>query len=254
MAIFNKGNDALIHQVLRELGELRQQVSDQQHGMDQARQEATAAINDGLREIRSAVRGGLDRGSDNLREPLATISTELVGIRAALNNLNRGRPAAAGPPPAQGNPAPAPAHAEEPAHAHALDGEHVALLRKAAGISAAELEVHRDTWAFLVEHAVQDRHFHIPGAVDEHEGTVTVNVSGLSLVAALTSLRGTQHAPAVEPGTAAIAEHLYDRVADTVRSLSASPRPDAEPVRIVIDDRAAADNDEDQPPQDSDRE
>ncbi|MER6359180.1 hypothetical protein ABT186_47295, partial [Streptomyces sp. NPDC001634] len=62
------------------------------------------------------------------------------------------------------------------------------LLKGAAGISAAELQMHRDTWAFLVEHAAGDRHFHVPGVVEERDGFVTVHVSGPSIVAVLTSL------------------------------------------------------------------
>ncbi|MEI5100802.1 hypothetical protein RB200_22595 [Streptomyces sp. PmtG] len=78
-------------------------------------------------------------------------------------------------------------------------------------------------------------------------------VSGLSLVAALTSLRAVRHAPSAAPGTAAIAQHLYERIAGTVRSLGATPRPDAGPVRIVIDARVApADHDNQPPPRDGD--
>ncbi|MEL3944187.1 MULTISPECIES: hypothetical protein [Streptomyces] len=255
MTIFDKRPDMTEHlnRIRVDLAELRQRVDDQRHAVDQARQDANAAITTGLAEIRAVVRDGLNRGHDQLHDPLATLGTELVAIRAALNDIGRGRPGAAGSPPAHEEP---PSVAEgsgrkegERVRHDEPDHDHLDLLRKAAGISTARLTVHRDTWAFLVEHAGQDRHFHIPGAVTENQGTVAVDVSGLSLVAALTSLRGVERAPGVDPGTAAIARHLYERVADTVRSLTASPHPGAEPVHIVIDDRAAPPTDEDRPPE-----
>ncbi|WP_405656604.1 hypothetical protein [Streptomyces sp. RK9] len=258
MTIFDKRPDMTEHlnRIRVDLAELRQRVDDQRHAVDQARQDANAAITTGLAEIRAVVRDGLDRGHDTLRDPLATLGTELEAIRAVLDDIGRGRPGADGSPSDHEEP---PSEAEKPGHKEAGrvrqdepdsdHRDHLGLLRKAAGVSAARLTVHRDTWAFLVEHAGQDRHFHIPGAVAEDRGTVAVDVSGLSLVAALTSLRGVEHAPGVDPGTAAIARHLYERVADTVRSLTASPHPGAEPVHIVIDDRAAPATDEDRPPE-----
>ncbi|QDQ15350.1 hypothetical protein [Streptomyces spectabilis] len=254
MTIFRKAPDHgdLLHQILRELGELRQRADAQERAADQARQDANAAISRGLAEIRAVVRDGLDRCNDTIRDPLIRISTELVAMRAAISELGRDRPAAE-PPAAE----PAPVRHAEPAppKVDAYDttpvgesgGDHTDLLCKAAGISSAKLEVHRDTWAFLVEHAGQDRHFHIPGAVREEKGTVTVDVSGLSLVAALTSLDATQHTPGVDPGTVAIAHHLYERVADTVRSLATPPHPADQPVTITIDDRMAVPDGEDRP-------
>ncbi|EPH46124.1 hypothetical protein ABT390_09335 [Streptomyces aurantiacus] len=119
-------------------------MTDQQHAIDQARQDTTAAVTTGLTEIRAVVRDGLNRGTDTLRDPLATISTELVAIRAAINNVQRDRPAAERPP-APSAPPPEPA-----AHTRPDDrGEHAGL------------------------------------------GT-------------------TRHTPRVDPGTAAIAEHLDD--------------------------------------------
>jgi hypothetical protein len=109
------------------------------------------------------------------------------------------------------------------------DEGHSDLLRAAAGISAATLNVHRDTWAFLVEHAGQDRHFHIPGEVIAEGGTVRVDVSGPSLVAALITLRAVHTAPAADPGTAAIARQLYDRIAGTVNAATEPVVDDSEP-------------------------
>ncbi|WJV50940.1 hypothetical protein [Streptomyces flavofungini] len=253
MTPFSKQPDHTEHldRIRVDLAELRQQVNDQRHAVDQARQDADAAITTGLAELRAVVRQGLDRGHDTLRDPLATLGAELVAIRAALNDISRGQRRAEESPRAPEEP---PCGADEAGRQEGesvrhdeADRGHVDLLRKAAGISAAKVTVHRDTWAFLVAHAGQDRHFRIPGDVKEEQGAVTVDVSGLSLVAALTSLRAVEHAPGVDPGTAAIAHHLYERIAATVRSLTASPRPGAEPVQILIDDRAAPVTDEDQP-------
>ncbi|WP_051852901.1 hypothetical protein [Streptomyces aureocirculatus] len=254
MPIFSKGSghEDLLRQILQELGELRQQVDHQQYAVDQARQDANAAINSGLAEIRSVVRDGLNRSADSLRDPLVHVSTELVGLRASINGLHRSRPAA-DPLATPGEPKPEP-KPEEPLAttppAREMDEtEHQDLLRRAAGISAATLRVHRDTWAFLVEHAGQDKHFHIPGAVGETGGIVTVDVSGRSLVAALTSLHGVQYAPTVDPGTAAIAHHLHERIATTVRSLTTTFHPDSRPVHITVDDRAAPADDHNKPPE-----
>ncbi|WP_169316704.1 hypothetical protein [Actinacidiphila oryziradicis] len=64
-------------------------------------------------------------------------------------------------------------------------------------------------------------------------------MSGCSLVAALTSLQAVHQARGVDPGTAAIAQHLYDRIADTVRAIAKAPHTGggAEPVTITVDDR-----------------
>ncbi|MER6076312.1 hypothetical protein ABT187_47910 [Streptomyces sp. NPDC001817] len=106
--------------------------------------------------------------------------------------------------------------------------------------------MHRDTWAFLVEHAAGDRHFHVPGVVDEQEGFVTVHVSGPSIVAALTSLDRVSRTDD-DPGTRAIAEHLYQRFADTVQEIIKHLHrgQEATAVKIVIDDRAKPATDED---------
>ncbi|KUF14610.1 hypothetical protein [Streptomyces silvensis] len=249
MPIFSKGSDHedLLRQILQELGELRQQIDHQQHAVDQARQDAIAATNSGLAEIRAVVREGLNRSTDSLRDPLVHVSTELVALRASVDDLHRVRPAA-DPPAAAASVHEAGAADEADTADTADEAGHRDLLRRAAGISAATLRVHRDTWAFLVEHAGQDKHFHIPGAVQESGGGITVEVSGRSLVAALTSLRGVQHAPAVDPGTAAIADLLCERIATTVRSLTATTHPDSRPVHITVDDRVPPANDHNKPP------
>jgi hypothetical protein len=233
VGLFGKDNDnsALLHQILKELATLRQQVTGQQHAIDQIRQDTTAAINTGLTETRAVVRDGLERHREAIGDPLARIGTELVSLRAALNDLAPTAPQP-GPEPemeADQNP--------ETAREPQLDTD---LLKAAAGISYANLQAHRDTWAFLVKHASSDPHFHIPGDVKDAADTANVRISGPSIVAALIRL-GEVSRTDPSPVTRAIAEHLHDRLTETVREIISKPQrgDGAEPIRIVIDDRAA---------------
>ncbi|MET8956730.1 hypothetical protein [Streptomyces sp. NPDC004533] len=238
MGIFSKDNRddnrGLLHQILRELGELRQQVTAQQHAIDQIRHDTTAAINTGLAEIRAVVRDGLERHRDTIGDPLASIGTELVSLRAAINDATRSAQPArvAEPEPDIEDAAPEAPTERRP---------ETDLLQAAAGISVANLQAHRDTWAFLVKHVGQDQHFHLPGQVAEADGRVTVHVSGPTIVAALTSLDHVSNTNR-DPGTRAIAGHLHQRLTETVEEIITRPhRGDgADPVRIVIDDRAKA--------------
>ncbi|MFC8514315.1 hypothetical protein [Streptomyces sp. NPDC057257] len=75
--------------MLTELAALRQQVSDQQHGIDQNRQDSSAAINTGLTEVRAVIREGLTRTNDNISDPLTQIGGELVAIRSGISDLTR---------------------------------------------------------------------------------------------------------------------------------------------------------------------
>ncbi|MGW0579218.1 hypothetical protein ACWD25_25370 [Streptomyces sp. NPDC002920] len=243
MALFGKDNTELLHQILREIGELRERVTGQQQAIEQIRQDTTAALNTGLSENRAVVRDGLHRHQDTIGEPLARIGTELVTLRSAINDL--GVPGHATPT--------TPADGHEPAPM--ADGlpdpdPNAELLLAAAGISHVTLEAHRDTWAFLVEHAAGDRHFHVPGAVDEDAGAISVRISGPSLVAALTTLDRV-HRTDDDPGTRAIAGHLHGRLTQTVQDVIQRPHrgQGAGAVRIVIDDRIAND-DNDQPQRD----
>lgn len=228
MAIFGKDNSDLLHQILRELGELRERVTGQQQAIDQIRHDTTAALNTGLAESRAVVRDGLHRHQETIGDPLARIGSELVALRGAINDLGHSRP---------------PAVATEPSTEDANQPDtHVGdeLLRAAAGISRAQIRAHRDTWAFLVEHAIRDRHFRIPGNVVDDGGAVTVHVSGPSLVAAITSLNDVSH-NSDSAVTRAIAGHLHQRLTETVQAIINNPhRGDgADEVLITIDDRAA---------------
>lgn len=268
MGIFGRdGNDSsdLLRQILEQLiktGEglaaLKQQVADQQHAIDQTRQDTTAAINTGLAEIRSVARDGISRGQEIVTGPLASIGSELVAIRSGIAQLD-GRlkePAPSEPAPTTdtaAEPAPKPqaepaphnieAAKPEPAPEQAAPAPNPAILRAAAGIAHANIEAHRDTWAFLIQAAGHEQHFHIPGKVDAHKGFVNVRVSGPSLVAAITSLNQVTHT-AESPVTQAIADHIHGKITDAVKAIIDNPRTggDGTPVRIVIDDRAQADD------------
>ena len=231
MALFGKDNGELLHQILRELGELRERVTGQQHSIDQIRSDTTATINTGLAENRAVIRDGLNRHQETIGDPLARISTELVSIRASINDLGRSTPAAAPTEPATD----LTGMDDRSPEADVNDD----LLRAAAGISRAKLQAHRDTWAFLVEHAIRDRHFRIPGEVEDTGGSVTVYVSGPSLVAAVTSLQDVSRS-SDSAVTRAIAGHLHQRLTETVQAIISNPhRGDgAGEVEIVIDDRA----------------
>lgn len=216
-----QGISEQLTQALRELAALRQQVDNQQHAIDRGETVARDHLND----TREVVRRALGENRETLIGQLSAISSDLATIRA--NPRQHG-----GEPSHETG-----AEADRPVGSERREDGHPQLLLAAAGISAAELRVHRDTWAFLVEHAGQDRHFHIPGDVHEEGGIVEVKVSGPSLVAALTSLRAVHQASGAAPGTAAIAEHLYQRIADTVQAVGHDPRSGGDPVTIVIDDR-----------------
>jgi hypothetical protein len=258
-------NDVL-QQLLIEFGKFQQRLDDQQEAIRQLAQTNSAAVAANLNETRdivstelAAVRdtlrgfdrtngdaaaGHLSEARDVARRALAeqrdlnaaNLVATVAAIRDDIKHLNR---------PAQEAPAGAVSAPTVAPEAPEADEGHSDLLRAAAGISAATLNVHRDTWAFLVEHAGQDRHFHIPGEVIAEGGTVRVDVSGPSLVAALITLRAVHTAPAAAPGTAAIARQLYDRIAGTVNAatepaaVGSEPEPeptaDSEPAGVEPD-------------------
>lgn len=258
-----------LSQLGRDLAVVKQQVDDQQHAITEIRQDATAAITSGLAEIRAVARDAMSRTTDLITGPLSHINGEIVAIRGALNQLEQPRTPAAPPAeppvsepqpavdaapepvsepaPPEPQPAPSPEPQEPPPSADEPAEQDPGILRAAAGISAATLHAHRDTWEFLVKHAGRDQHFHLPAEVQTAAGTILANVSGPSLVAALTSLHHVAHT-AADPGTRAIAGHLHERLTRTVQEVTARPHSGdgADPIRIVIDDRAAPPPDNDQ--------
>jgi hypothetical protein len=262
---FGSGDRATLGQIAKQLDEIskdlaavKQQVADQQHMIDQARRDATAAITSGLAEIRAVAREALGRTSDVATGHLANIGSELVAIRGTIGQLDtrlkeppapapeeqaaRVEPTTNREPQPVEQPAPEPAVEPEP-HVERASGPDPDILRAAAGIAHATVEAHRDTWAFLIQVAGSEQHFHIPGRVEDHEGFVSVRFSGPSLVAAITSLDHVAH-NANSPVTRAIADHLHGKITTAVQEIIDRPHRgdgDGTPVRIVIDDRAAAD-------------
>ncbi len=264
MAIFGNDNADLLRQVLAQLGQistdlaaLKQQAADQQLAIDQIRQDATAAITTGLTENRAVVRDGIDRTRRDISDPLTRITTELVAIRGGINGLDNQLKARVDQTP------PAPQPADEPATGPVAEpAEHSServvhftepddydpdmpdrgILTAAAGVAHATLEAHRDTWAFLVQTAGNAEHFHIPGAVHDEDGFVSVRLSGPSLVAAIISLAHVTR-DTDSPVTRAIAEHIQNKITKAVQAIIDQPRThgDGTPVRITIDDRAQAD-------------
>lgn len=199
-----------------DLATLKQQVSDQQQTIHRIGQD-TALLTTGLAEIKTAARDVSARLSD------------LVTVRPADR--------AAGPVPAPG---PRPSAEAEP---------DAGMLRAAAGIAHATLVAHRDTWAFLIEVAAGEQHFHVPGQVDDHDGCVSVRFSGPSIVAALTGLARVS-AETDNPVTRAVADQIRHKITAAVREVVDNPRTDGDgdPVRIVIDDRTARREPEETPP------
>ncbi|MEH6373152.1 hypothetical protein V7793_02115 [Streptomyces sp. KLMMK] len=119
-------------------------------------------------------------------------------------------------------------------------------LERAAGIGAAELVCHRDTWAYIVEQAARNAHFRVPGEVSAGEdGQARVIVSGRSLMAILTALDAVMHqSPGGDPGDCALARKFYERIADVVDTVRPDDRQGAGSAQaargrtvIVIDDR-----------------
>ncbi|MFF7726991.1 hypothetical protein [Streptomyces sp. NPDC008001] len=124
-------------------------------------------------------------------------------------------------------------------------------LERAAGISAADLVCHRDTWAFIVEQAARNAHFRVPGEITAgKDGATRITVSGRSLMAILTALDAVERQDhRADPGDRALAGKIYERITDVVdtvgpgdghgRRAAAGHAADETPQRavIVIDDR-----------------
>ena len=251
-----------VGEISKDLAALKQQVNDQQHMIDQARRDANTAISSGLAEVREVARQALGRTSDVATGHLANIGSELLTIRSAIGQLEtrlRETPAptpevkTAREEPAEPEPRPVEQPTPEPTpepelHAEPASEPDPGILRAAAGISDATVEAHRDTWAFLIQVAGNEQHFHIPGRVEDHDGFVSVRFSGPSLVAAITSLDRV-HRTAPNPVTRAIAALIHGKITTAVQEIIDRPHrgDDGKPVRIVIDNRAARPQLDDEP-------
>ncbi|MEU6913443.1 hypothetical protein [Streptomyces olindensis] len=195
---------------------MKQQVADQQHTISQFRQDSTtSALRAGLAEVRTAT------------------GEELASIRGAIDRLDGRLRAMASPVVSESAP-----------QASGEGSPDLVTLQAAAGISAAELHAHRDTWEFLVKHVGADQHFHVPGTVVEDGGMVVAHLSGPSLVAVLTSLGDVRDDVAAGPGTQAIAHHLHQRIVGIVKKIAQDPWTggDGDPVIIRVDDRPKPDD------------
>ncbi|MEV4503536.1 hypothetical protein [Streptomyces klenkii] len=202
----------------RETEALRQEL----RTAEAARREAAGTRNEAGAGAGAGTEAGAGAEAESLREAQA-----LTEVRARGDRADR---------------APAP---------EAATGEdtHEKRLERAAGISAAELVCHRDTWAFIVEQAARNAHFRVPGEVSAgKDGAASVVVSGRSLMAILTALHAVrEQGRAADPGDCALAGKFYERiiaVVDTVGPVGHRPqaagRAGAESpqrVVIVIDDR-----------------
>ncbi|GAA2246324.1 hypothetical protein GCM10010145_11660 [Streptomyces ruber] len=232
-----------LKQITTDLTALKQQVADQQHAIDEARRDANAAINNGLTEIRATVRAGLDRPNELLTGPLVAVDKELAAIRTGISELKTqaewtGKHDPGGSEDEPPNPPEPPQPRCGPTGPPEPDPD---ILRAAAGIAHATVQAQRDTWAFLIQVAGNETHFHIPGKVKDDDGFVKVRFSGPSLVAAVTSLHRVAHTTD-NPNTRAIAEHVRDKITAAVREVLNNPRSGntGKPVCIVIDDRPAS--------------
>jgi hypothetical protein len=238
-----------VSQVTADLAAVKQQVTDQQYAIDQFRQDTVAAaVATALADIRAAVREGAD---GIVNGPVADIERELVTLGGAIARLEDRLRSTAAPASEAAAPEPPPptraAAGPEPQSSREGPSD-VETLRAAAGISAARLLAHRDTWEFLVKRAGTDQHFHVPGAVTEVDGSVCAHLSGPSLVAVLTSLDDVRRDTAADLGTQAIAHHLHQRIGDIVKEIARDPHtgPDCDPVTIRVDDRLKPDGESDE--------
>jgi hypothetical protein len=220
------GTDELVT-LTRELGTLRAELSDTVHdGMqelrrdnNELRRQITDTLGNGLAELRAelrelhqalaaAHRDGR-REIDALRRDLDTMRREAAESRTAPTEASPSAPFDrhaypdaeppprddARPTPPQPAPAPAPKAASEPdtgppaAATEPPGSSHRRRLEQVAGISAADLVCHRDTWSFIVEQASRNAHFQVPGEIQAGSaGEAQVTVSGRTLIAILTAL------------------------------------------------------------------
>ncbi|QLE70567.1 hypothetical protein FGW37_02160 [Streptomyces rectiverticillatus] len=236
---------------------LREGFQELRRQNDGLRQELGGGLGGRLGELHEELRD-LRRALTEVREDVAETRREnaalLQELRAACREAAEGpsAPRKAGPAPHPGPVPPADAGAEvsvkvsEGAQPEAGEETLEKRLEKAAGIGAADLVCHRDTWAYIVEQAARNAHFRVPGEVSAGEdGQARVVVSGRSLMAILTALHAVMHqGPGGDPGDCALATKFYERIAavvDTVRPDDRQGAGGREAARartvIVIDDR-----------------
>jgi hypothetical protein len=157
-------------------------------------------------------------------------------------------------------PQPNPATGHEP-DADEKHERHLEALVAAARITNVRLICHRDLWAFLVQNVAHAPHFRVPDKVKALDnGRIRVALSGPSLIAALTVLRGHQsdRTPDEELGNWAQALVLYNALTAALCDLEDGARPeDDQHIDIILDLRNPTPDDADasdgqQPQDDSD--
>lgn len=110
------------------------------------------------------------------------------------------------------------------------------LLMKAAGISSAELVLHRGTWEFLSALAADHGHFRTPPAVEDiKEGRIQAALSGRSLIAVLIELWNTRATATVQRPTG----HWPPPPTTGSPPSSATSPASGDTIRIVLDDGLA---------------
>lgn len=116
------------------------------------------------------------------------------------------------------------------------DPGHSKVLTQAAGISSAVLVCHRDLWELLSGWAGGHPHFRMPPQIaDQGENRIAADISGRSLIAVLISLAALRHTATEGDGDRELAGAVYQRISDSLASLS----PDNGPlVTITLDDRS----------------
>jgi hypothetical protein len=218
-----------------------------------------AGMRSELETLRSELLQALTRDLGETRQNLDDVRNETRAARAQLEEL-LSRPADPRLEPDRPQP-----HSTDPDNEHpdltetdpaAADAlEHTKRLAQAAGIGEAEIECHRDTWAFIVEQAAAQPHFRVPEIVlppddgDDAEpmtglARTRVQVSGRTLIAILIALHAVRHgsngrARTDDPGDRALATTLYVRFAEVVdRAEPRNGTNGAATTRIVVDDRA----------------
>ncbi|ONK09474.1 hypothetical protein [Streptomyces sp. MP131-18] len=193
----------------------------------------------------------------NLRTEVATWKAEAAAVRAEAEVTRRALEAATQPAtPAGENPSALPPDGspprEHPTTANTPSsepsrpdadrndvGEYHDLLLIAGRVSSAKIVVHRDLWAFLIEHAAAEQHFRVPGDVKElDEGRVEVALSGRSLIAAITAVWELRRRRSRDQlvGDWALANTLYQSLRLGIHDASRSDQgPGAKRITIDID-------------------
>ncbi|GHJ36458.1 hypothetical protein [Streptomyces sp. TS71-3] len=230
----------------REVSELRQDTERQRRELSAASTTAFSDLQSENRELREALRAAQNDIAAARREVQA-IRAETEAARREAAEARVAEQAAASDGESGGTPPSPPAPTGEDSNHGGHDLEE--LLNLAAGIAYAELICHRDTWAFIVERAIDGEHFRLPADIEEHsDGTMEVDISGRTVIAIIDALWSVQRQAGISRPTRNLAGQTYTRIGDALKRVHAEHGRDAGAVpRIVIDDRHPKTPDEGQP-------